>query len=175
MVIYASEGSHYLKPVIAGREEELSQPMRRRMAWPPPDFSDYLDALQKVEMLRQATADLFTEYDLLLCPTSPIPANPHDPISLETGVMDHSAVHDTRGRAGCSGSERAPGDDPSRLHGLSGHLGPVWLVQRRTSHRCPAHRTSPGRCAGTPSGVRADGAGNLSRSTSTGLTRQSGT
>ena len=95
MVIYASEGSHYLKPVIAGREEELSQPMRRRMAWSAPDFSDYLDALQKVEMLRQATAELFTEYDLLLCPTSPIPANPHDPISLEAGVMDFppSTIH----------------------------------------------------------------------------------
>ena len=95
MVIYASEGSHYLKPIIAGREEELSQPMRRRMAWPAPAFSDYLDALQKVEMLRQATVDLFTEYDLLLCPTSPIPANPHDPISLEVGVMDFppSTIH----------------------------------------------------------------------------------
>ena len=89
MVIYAAEGSHYLEPLIAGREEELSQPMRRRMAWPPPEFSGYLDALQKVERLRQATVELFTDYDLLLCPTSPIPANPHDPISLGAGVMDY--------------------------------------------------------------------------------------
>ena len=88
IIIYGTEGSHYLKPIIAGREELLSLPMHRRMAWPAPEFSDYLDALEKVEMLRQATARLFARYDLLLCPTSPIPANPHDTISLEAGSGD---------------------------------------------------------------------------------------
>ena len=88
MVIYAAEGSHYLKPIVAGREEQLSLPMQRRAAWPAPEFSDYLDALEKVELLRQETARLFSRYDLLLCPTSPIPANPHDPISLEAGSAD---------------------------------------------------------------------------------------
>ena len=88
MVIYAAEGSHYLKPIVAGREEQLSLPMQRRAAWPAPEFSDYLNALEKVELLRQETARLFSRYDLLLCPTSPIPANPHDPISLEAGSAD---------------------------------------------------------------------------------------
>jgi aspartyl-tRNA(Asn)/glutamyl-tRNA(Gln) amidotransferase subunit A len=86
MVIYAAEGSHYLKPIVAGKEEQLTQPMRRRLDWPAPAFSDYLDALNKVELLRQDMARLFSRYDLLLCPTSPIPANPHDTISLETGT-----------------------------------------------------------------------------------------
>lgn len=89
MVIYAAEGSHYLKPIVAGREEQLTQPMRRRLDWPAPAFSDYLDALNKVELLRQDTARLFSRYDLLLCPTSPIPANPHDTISLETEITDY--------------------------------------------------------------------------------------
>jgi aspartyl-tRNA(Asn)/glutamyl-tRNA(Gln) amidotransferase subunit A len=86
--IYTAEGSHYLKPIIAGREEELSLPMHRRMAWPAPEFSDYLDALQDVERLKQATATLFDRYDLLLCPSAPIPANPHDPISLDAGIAE---------------------------------------------------------------------------------------
>ena len=89
MVIYAAEGSHYLKPIVAGKEHLLTQPMRRRLDWPAPTFSDYLDALNKVELLRQDMARLFSRYDLLLCPTSPIPANPHDTISLETGAMDY--------------------------------------------------------------------------------------
>jgi Asp-tRNA(Asn)/Glu-tRNA(Gln) amidotransferase A subunit family amidase len=88
ITIYAAEGSHYLKPFVAGREEELSLPMHRRMAWPAPEFSDYLDALQDVERLKQATATLFDRYDLLLCPSAPIPANPHDPISLDAGIAD---------------------------------------------------------------------------------------
>ena len=87
--IYLAEGN--LEQIIAGREEQLSQPMRRRAAFPMPAFSDYLDALEKVELLRQDTARLFSRYDRLLCPTSPIPANPHDPISLETGIMDNPA------------------------------------------------------------------------------------
>jgi aspartyl-tRNA(Asn)/glutamyl-tRNA(Gln) amidotransferase subunit A len=87
--IYAAEGGHYLAPIIAGKEDRLAPPIRRRLAMPVPSMSEFVDALEKVELLRNDLAKLFSRYDILVCPTSPVPAHPHDPISLELGVTDY--------------------------------------------------------------------------------------
>ena len=87
--IYAAEGGQYLGPIIAGREGRLGPPMRRRLQMPVPSMSEFVDALEKVELLRRDAARLFATYDLLVCPTSPVPAHPHDPISLELGATDY--------------------------------------------------------------------------------------
>ena len=86
--MFGAEGGHYLKPFIAGQEDKLAPPMQRRLRVPPPTMDQYMDALTKCELLRQDVARLFSDYDLLLCPTGPVPAHPHDSIGLKIGDQE---------------------------------------------------------------------------------------
>ena len=81
--LFTAEGGHYLGPIISGREDQLAPSMQRRLKLPVPTLQEYLDAEANCELLRQDMALFFTEYDLLLCPTGPVPAHPHDSIQLE--------------------------------------------------------------------------------------------
>ncbi len=81
--LFTAEGAQYLAPIIAGREEELAPPMQRRLKYAMPSMDDYLEAVEQCEALRQDVAELFTRYDVLLCPVGPVPAHPHDSIELE--------------------------------------------------------------------------------------------
>ena len=75
---YGAEASLYLEPIIAGREDELSPNIKRRLALPTPTLREYLEAREEWEGLRQDIASYFSQYDLLLCPTSPVPAHTHN-------------------------------------------------------------------------------------------------
>ena len=81
--IYAAEGTHFLEPVIEGRESELTPSMRRRLELPAPSHREHLEAMAKHDRLREEFASFMTEYDLLLCPTGPITAHRHDSLELE--------------------------------------------------------------------------------------------
>ena len=83
--VYGPETLHYLRPLVDGREEELSPPIRRRLAWPQPGMSEYLAAGQELDSFRQAVARYFAGYDLLLCPAGPVTAHPHDSAEIEVG------------------------------------------------------------------------------------------
>ena len=81
--VYGPETLHYLRPLVDGREDELSPPIRRRLAWPQPGMSEYLAAGQELDGFRQAVARYFAEYSLLLCPAGPVTAHPHDSAEIE--------------------------------------------------------------------------------------------
>lgn len=81
--LFTAEGGRYLEPIISGREDQLAPSMQRRLRLPVPSLQEYLDAEANCESLRQDLALFFTEYDLLLCPTGPVPAHPHDAIKLQ--------------------------------------------------------------------------------------------
>jgi aspartyl-tRNA(Asn)/glutamyl-tRNA(Gln) amidotransferase subunit A len=83
MSIFTAEGGHYLEPVISGREDQLAPSMQRRLSLPTPALREYLEALAGCESLRQDVARYFTEYDVLLCPTGPLTAHPHDSTELD--------------------------------------------------------------------------------------------
>ena len=83
MALYTAEGGHYLEPIISGREDQMAPAMRRRLNVPTPTLRQYLEALANCEFLRQDMARYFTEYDVLLCPTGPLLAHPHDSIELD--------------------------------------------------------------------------------------------
>ena len=76
--IYAAEGRHWLAPIVDGKEDMLAPPIARRLSAPAPSMGEYQEALAACEMLRQDAAGLFASYDLLLCPTVPLPAHAHD-------------------------------------------------------------------------------------------------
>ena len=83
--IINAEGGHYLEPIIAGREDQLAPSMQRRLELATPTLGEYMDARARLEALRQCSLRLFSEYDLLLCPTGPVPAHPHDSRELAVG------------------------------------------------------------------------------------------
>ena len=76
--VYGPETLHYLESLVTGREDDLSPPIRRRLAWPQPSMREYLQASSDLESLRREVACYFARYDLLLCPVGPVPAHPHD-------------------------------------------------------------------------------------------------
>ena len=91
--IFAAEGSKYLDPIIEGREEMLALSMQRRLNIPGPSYDEYLDAVEQVELLRAALVRLFNEYDVLLMPTGPVAAHPHDTRRHEIGGKTAPARH----------------------------------------------------------------------------------
>ncbi len=84
-VIITAEGAHYLEPIIAGRDDQLSPSMRRRLQLPSPTLREYMEVISRLEAFRQTTLQYFSDHDLLLCPTGPVPAHPHDSRDLAVG------------------------------------------------------------------------------------------
>ena len=81
--LFSAEGTEYLRPIYSGREEDLAPAMKRRLALPAPTFDEYLEAVSNCELLRQDLQRFFTDYDVLLCPVGPGPAQAHDSVELE--------------------------------------------------------------------------------------------
>ena len=75
--VYGAEAGHYLQPMVAGRQADLSPNIQRRLAAPVPSLEEYLDAREGWEEVRREMAGYFSRYDLLLCPCAPVPAHPH--------------------------------------------------------------------------------------------------
>ena len=81
--LYGAEVGHSLDPMITGRHEMLSAPLRARIIGTRPSQEEYLDALDKCERLRRESARYFSEYDILLCPASVVPAHPCSALELD--------------------------------------------------------------------------------------------
>ncbi len=81
--INAVEGGSYLDPIIAGSEAMLAESMQRRLVTPKPSHQEYVKAVNDLERLRRSTSSYFRKYDVLLCPTGPVPAHPHDSFELD--------------------------------------------------------------------------------------------
>ena len=91
--IFAAEGNVYLDPIIEGRKDMLALSMQRRLKIPGPSYGEYLEAMDHVEQLRAATVKLFNDYDVLLLPTGPMVAHPHDTRRHEIGSETAPARH----------------------------------------------------------------------------------
>lgn len=78
MTLFTAESGIYFEPIVAGRHDQLYPVLRNRLAARIDSLQDYLCA----EGLRQDLAEYFRRYDLLLCPTVPVPAHVHDASQL---------------------------------------------------------------------------------------------
>ena len=78
MDLLVAEARRYLRPYVAGREEELTDAIRALLDSPAPSLKGYLDALDKRELLANDVTRFFATHDLLLCPTSPVTAPEHE-------------------------------------------------------------------------------------------------
>ncbi|WP_410630986.1 amidase [Amycolatopsis sp. cmx-4-83] len=63
--------------VTAGHEDQMAKVSKHMLATPDTSLRDYVLAEQGVERLRDAFAEYFQRYDVLLLPVLPIPAHEH--------------------------------------------------------------------------------------------------
>ncbi len=78
MSFFSGEGTAYLEGFYQGREDELTWYIQRRLSLPAPTVRDFVESIEKTECLRRDLARFFSGYDLLLCPTSVVPAHEHE-------------------------------------------------------------------------------------------------
>jgi aspartyl-tRNA(Asn)/glutamyl-tRNA(Gln) amidotransferase subunit A len=76
--VMLTDGVQYARPIIGRRDSELAHNMVRVMEWKLPDFERYL-MIEHVHIgeLKRDTTEFFRRYDVLLGPTSVVPAPPH--------------------------------------------------------------------------------------------------
>ena len=78
MAFFLGEGAHYLNPFIKGKEKDLAPSMQKRLDQRTPTMTEYLEGYQHCENLRKDITSIMSRFDLLLCPTSPTTAHPHN-------------------------------------------------------------------------------------------------
>ena len=87
------EANHYFKPFVEGRESDLSDSIAGLLGLPIPSTSEYLTAMDKHESVSRDVTAFFGDHDILLCPTSPVTAPPHDSAELDVSGRTASASH----------------------------------------------------------------------------------
>jgi len=96
LAVYTAESRASLEGVIGDKYDQLHINMQRRMKIPMPSLQDYLKALEGWETIRQETLKPFREFDVLLCPTVPMPAYPHAKQGFEINGRSVPARHALR-------------------------------------------------------------------------------
>ena len=86
--VFGPEAAMYLEPIVAGREDELTPNIQRRLGFASPTLREYLEARERCEGFRQDIASYFGQYHVLLCPGAPHAAFPH-------GVVEHTIAGET--------------------------------------------------------------------------------
>ena len=87
------EADHYFKPFVEGREDELSGSISGLLNSPMPSMADYLASFDKHEAVSRDVTTSFGDHDLLLLPTSPVTAPPHDSAELDADGRTAGAGH----------------------------------------------------------------------------------
>ena len=89
MTFFYSQLVPHVKALAAGREDELFSTGKGIVAMEDPTFAQLHAARQTQEALRSAFAGYFRDYDVLLCPVTPVTARPHGAQEL---VIDGATV-----------------------------------------------------------------------------------
>ena len=94
--LLAAEATQYLEPYVAGHDDKLSSSIAGLMQLPKPSLQEFVNACERCEQFRKDLAQLFTRFDLLLCPTAPLVAPVHDAEELlidgQTVAASHAAT-----------------------------------------------------------------------------------
>lgn len=93
MKLLVAEAAHYFEPIVAGRKDQLAPSVQRLLDTPAPAIAEYVAALAGCEQLRVDMMRHFSTHDLLLLPTGPVTAHPHDAVSLDVDGQAVPAVH----------------------------------------------------------------------------------
>jgi aspartyl-tRNA(Asn)/glutamyl-tRNA(Gln) amidotransferase subunit A len=83
----------YIRALAAGREDELFPTGSAILAMDDPTFTQVLEAGTRREALRSAFAGYFQDYDVLLCPVTPVTATPHGALELAVNGVTAPWTH----------------------------------------------------------------------------------
>jgi aspartyl-tRNA(Asn)/glutamyl-tRNA(Gln) amidotransferase subunit A len=83
--LYGGESGAYFARLVGDRGQELHPALRRRLELPLPTLDEYVAAEAAAERLCRDLAAFFRRYDVLLCPTAPVVAQPHDAEEIVIG------------------------------------------------------------------------------------------
>ena len=97
-VMYNAEAGFYAGPTIAGKENLLTEIFRQRfLETPARPLPEYLEAMTQWEMLKKEVREYFSQYDLFLAPTTPMPSFPHGQTEFNIEGQALSGRHALRG------------------------------------------------------------------------------
>ncbi len=97
-VMYNAEAGFYAGPTIAGKENLLTEIFRQRfLETPARPLAEYLDAMTQWEMLKKEVREYFSQYDLFLAPTTPMPSFPHGQTEFNIAGEALNGRHALRG------------------------------------------------------------------------------
>jgi Asp-tRNA(Asn)/Glu-tRNA(Gln) amidotransferase A subunit family amidase len=88
--LYRAESGDYFDELVGERRGDLQPAMQRRLSLPPPSNDERRAAEAAVENLRRGLAAFFRHFDVLLCPTAPVVAPPHDAEEIRIGGAWHA-------------------------------------------------------------------------------------
>ncbi|MQG18425.1 MAG: amidase [SAR202 cluster bacterium] len=97
-IVYTVESQLYFKKIVSNKINLLSKQISERLDTPIPNLNDYIKSINQIEKLRSWFTKFFSEYDILLCPTGPVTAHPHEAQNLNVnGKLIHprNALRDT--------------------------------------------------------------------------------
>jgi len=83
--LYGVEAGAYFDELVGDRRSDLHPAMQQRLDLPRATLAEYVAAEAAVERLRRDLASFFRRYDVLLCPTAPVVAPPHDAEEIRIG------------------------------------------------------------------------------------------
>lgn len=75
VTLFGAEAAPHFDALIAGRHDQLHPFLRRRLETRITSLADYVEAEHEVDRLRQDLVEYFSRFDILLCPTGPLPAH----------------------------------------------------------------------------------------------------
>jgi len=93
MTFFYSQLVPYVKELTAGREGDLYATGKGIVAMEDRTFAQLHDARKTLEDLRSAFAGFFRDYDVLLCPVTPMTATPHGALELLVDGVTVSWMH----------------------------------------------------------------------------------
>jgi aspartyl-tRNA(Asn)/glutamyl-tRNA(Gln) amidotransferase subunit A len=94
--IFNAEAMAYARPMIKGRESELTASTHFFLDYKPPSFQRYLADREAMEQLKRDTAAYFKQYDVLLGPTTVLPAFFHEDPEPEIDGQKVPQLHVTK-------------------------------------------------------------------------------
>jgi aspartyl-tRNA(Asn)/glutamyl-tRNA(Gln) amidotransferase subunit A len=91
--LQAMESKPEFRKATAGHEDKIFKHAQAVFDTPDTSISDFVQAEQQAESLRDGFSEYFERYDALICPVTPVPAHAHDAEEFVINGQSVSSLH----------------------------------------------------------------------------------
>jgi aspartyl-tRNA(Asn)/glutamyl-tRNA(Gln) amidotransferase subunit A len=91
--LQAMESKPEFRKATAGHADKIFKHAQAVLDTPDTSIEDFVDAEQKIELMRDGFAHYFRSYDALLCPVTPVAAHGHDAAEFVIDGQTVSSLH----------------------------------------------------------------------------------